>query len=56
MENKTLNKGTKQLCPECKTGQDTYLLDERSPFCPYLACHSGMTCFVFKPLFHAESK
>lgn len=25
---------SKQLCPTCKVGQDTYLLDNRNPFCP----------------------
>ena len=40
----------KQLCPTCLTGQDTYLLDDKAPFCPYLECHNGKTCAKYKPL------
>lgn len=47
MKSNALNKDIKQLCPICKTGRDTYLLDERSPFCPYLICHSGTACAMF---------
>ena len=43
-------KNNKQLCPTCKTGQDTYLLDNRNPFCPYLHCHNGKTCLAYEPL------
>lgn len=38
------------LCPKCKTGQDTYLLDNRNPFCPYLSFHNGDNCSMFKPM------
>lgn len=38
------------LCPKCKTGQDTYLLDNRNPFCPYLSFHNVDNCFMFKPM------
>jgi len=38
------------LCPNCKTGQDTYLLDSKNPFCPYLGSHIGKTCAMFVPL------
>ena len=41
---------SEQLCPNCKTGLDTYLLDERSPFCPHISCHNGKTCSMFIPL------
>lgn len=37
----------KQLCPTCKTGQDTYLLDSRNPFCPYLNLHDGEKCSAY---------
>lgn len=43
-------KNNKQLCPTCKTGQDTYLLDNRNPFCPYLHCHNGKTCTAYVPI------
>lgn len=37
------------LCPICKTGQDTYLLDNRNPFCPYVHCHNGVRCTAYIP-------
>lgn len=39
-----------QLCPTCKIGQETYLLDERNPFCPYLSCHNGTSCAKYIPI------
>lgn len=44
-----------QLCPKCKTGRDSYLLDNRSPFCPCLKYHDGKTCAFFKELSAAEA-
>ncbi len=41
---------TTQLCPTCKTGQETYLLDGKNPFCPYLHCHNGTDCTMYKPI------
>ena len=38
------------LCSKCKIGQDTYLLDNRNPFCPYLSFHNGDNCSMFKPM------
>ncbi len=52
MKAKTLAENTKELCPNCKTGQKAYLLDRHSPFCPYITYHNGVTCFMFKPLLH----
>lgn len=43
-------KNNEQLCPTCKTGQDTYLLDSRNPFCPYIHCHNGTSCTMYKPI------
>ena len=40
----------KYLCPNCKTGQDTYLLDSRNPFCPYIQYHDGDKCLVFRAI------
>ncbi len=45
-----MNENTGQLCPTCKTGQDTYLLDNKNPFCPYLHCHNGTDCTMYKPI------
>ena len=36
-----------QLCPRCKVGRDSYILDDKNPFCPHLACHNGITCGKF---------
>jgi len=56
MGNKTPNKDIRRLCPNCKTGRDTYLLDDRSPFCHYLGCHTGTTCAIFVPIFKNERR
>lgn len=45
-----MNDNTGQLCPTCKTGQDTYLLDGKNPFCQYLHCHNGKSCTMYKPI------
>ncbi len=49
-------KKSKQLCPTCKTGQDTYLLDSRNPFCPHLHCYNGKTCTAYVPLENTAEK
>ena len=38
------------LCPKCKTGQETYLLDSRNPFCPYIRFHNGEKCSMFRQM------
>lgn len=43
-----------QLCPKCKTGRDSYLLDNRSPFCPYLYLHKGDRCKMFEEIPRSE--
>ena len=47
---KMKQKNNEQLCPKCQTGYDTYLLDNKNPFCPYIHCHKGTSCTMFKPL------
>ncbi len=47
---KTKLKKRKILCPDCKTGRDSYLLDETSPVCPYLGCYNGRRCTYYVPL------
>ena len=51
-----MNKDTGQLCPTCQTGQDTYLLDSKNPFCPYLHCHNGTSCTMYKPIMSEPSQ
>lgn len=41
---------TEKLCPTCKTGKDSYLLDERNPFCPYLHFHNGTSCKMYQKI------
>ena len=38
---------SEQLCPKCKVGMDSYILDNKSPFCPYLHLHTGDSCAKF---------
>ncbi len=44
-----------QLCPICQTGKETYELDKRSPYCPYIACHNGYKCGKYKHLKNNDS-
>ena len=46
----------KKLCPHCKTGKCSYELDPRSPVCPYLSCHNGKKCSMFKMLDEPEKR
>ena len=44
------NKNKVQLCPNCKTGADSYILDDKSPVCPYMHLHNGESCAKFKKM------
>lgn len=35
------------LCPTCKTGAESYKLDELSPICPYISCYNGVRCAYY---------
>lgn len=39
-----------KLCPYCKNGKKTYELDKNSPVCPYLYCHNGKKCTMYKKI------
>ena len=39
-----------QLCPNCKTGLESYLLDKQSPMCPYIHLHQSDGCTMYKEL------
>ena len=43
-----------QLCPNCQTGLESYLLDNKSPVCPYIHLHDGSCCSKFKILTGTE--
>ena len=43
-----------QLCPICKVGMDSYILDNKSPFCPYLHLHTGDSCAKFVEMNESE--
>lgn len=47
MKDKVLAENKSHLCPNCKTGKESYLLDKRSPFCPYIFCHKDASCSMF---------
>ena len=38
------------LCPNCKTGRESCMVDENSPVCPYLSCYDGYDCGYYKPI------
>ena len=40
----------KNLCTNCKTGKNSYLLDQNEPMCPYINCLKGKKCPFYLPL------
>lgn len=48
------NKENEQLCPKCKTGKNSYILDPKSVFCPHIACLSKNGCGYFTPIFGTD--
>ncbi len=44
------NKRRVILCPTCKTGAESYALDDSSPVCPYLSVYNGMRCSYYIPI------
>ena len=41
---------TEKLCPTCETGKNSYILDGRNPFCPYLNLHDGTNCKMYQKM------
>ena len=40
----------KQICPNCKTGKESYELDQHSESCPYIGCWKNDECRFYVPL------
>ena len=53
---KIKHKKRKILCPSCKTGRDSYIIDPASPACPYVSCYNGFRCAYYVPVNDAEEK
>ena len=53
-EIKPMKNNSELLCPKCQRGKESYMLDNRSPFCPYINCHSGNECAMFKELDNSD--
>lgn len=45
-----------QLCPNCKTGADSYKLDPRSRVCPYQQYYKNKRCPFYAPIKESEVK
>ena len=43
-----------QLCPNCRTGKETYLLDKTEPTCPFIQLHNANGCVKYSPLVKTE--
>ena len=43
------NDALKQLCPNCKTGSESYQLDKQSESCPYIGCLKDGKCNFYEP-------
>ena len=41
---------SKILCPDCKTGEENYIIDPGSPACPYISCYNGESCAYYIPV------
>lgn len=39
-----------QICPTCKTGKESYELDNHSYACPYISCLKDGKCSFYEPL------
>lgn len=46
--------GKKQICPSCKTGKESYLLDPYADVCPYIDYLRKGKCPFYKPLSKKE--
>lgn len=42
-----MKKYSPQLCPNCKKSADSYLLDNKNPFCSHLHLHTGTSSIKF---------
>lgn len=38
------------LCPDCKTGQESLVIDPSSVTCPYISCYDGVRCSYYVPI------
>lgn len=39
-----------QLCPNCQTGLESYMLDKQSPMCPHIHLYQDDGCTMYKVL------
>lgn len=49
-ENIKENDTAKLLCPNCKTGKESYQLDRLSESCPYIECMKDGKCKFYMPV------
>ncbi len=45
----------KQICCRCKTGKESYELDEHSESCPYIGCWNDGKCSFYIPLEYSKT-
>lgn len=43
------------ICPNCRTGEESYKLDSRSPFCPYIQLYKSGACAKYDPIDKIEA-
>lgn len=51
---KLKNKKVKVLCSNCKTGEESYLVDPSSFACPYFSCIRDFKCDYYVPINDTE--
>ena len=44
------------ICPTCKTGMESYSVDNSSPVCPYISCYNGFRCPYYVPVDDVEDR
>lgn len=49
-------KKRKILCSNCKTGQESCIIDPGSPACPYVSCYDGFKCAYYVPVKNEKGK
>jgi len=53
---KKIKRKQRIICPSCKTGMDSYAVDNSSPTCPYISCYNGVRCAYYVPVENTERK
>ncbi len=51
-----MKKYSPQLCPNCVKSADSYLFENKNPFCSHLHLHTGASCIKFIKAVNTETE